>query len=201
MKKTLAEAAKNAAGRLQHWHYLDTLHNVLTQNPELPIHSTASHTNTLHWNSPVSPQLVSKSSYPALPSAIAAVAQQQQQQQQQRGPANAPALDISTALLKKAEMLTRVNRLSSEVAAKAHRHMDSPLGKCVAIKFFLAAIQKALDARKDEQWLQARLLVALLAVGGEPAWGRTATRANVESVGYVYQLLTIKVRFIAAFVL
>ena len=65
-----------------------------------------------------------------------------------------------------------------------------------AIKFFLAAINKAVDERKDEEWLQARLLVALLAVGGEPVWGRGGTKANVEAVGYVYQLLTIKVSFL-----
>jgi hypothetical protein len=248
VKKSLAEAAKNAAGRLNHWHALDTLHNVLTQNPDAPIHNKSTHTRTLPWHSPVSPQLLATKSQHAAPAAVAAVQHQQRQavaaaaaataaaaaaagaQQLSGGaaanvglpkglaagpgapavpsPASiaatapaAPAVDISTALMKKAEMLTRVNTISAELAHRAQERLDNPASQFSAIRFFLAVIQKAVDARKDEEWLQARLLVALLAVGGEPSWGRVASRANVEAVGYVYQLLTIKVLLLASTVL
>lgn len=239
-KKTLAEAAKNAKGRLGHWHSLDTLHNILTQNPDTPIHNSNTHTHTFQWNSPVSPQLISTSAHPAAPAAVAVVQQQQRQavaaataaaaaaaqapmlsaaaaaaglpQGIKAGPGaptvpspaaiaatapSGPPLDISGALMKKAEMLTRVNKISAELAHRAQQRLDAPASQFTAIKFFLAAIQKAVDNRKDEEWLQARLLVALLAVGGEPVWGRGTAKANVEAVGYVYQLLTIKVQLLS----
>ena len=214
IKKTLAEAAKNASGRLAHWHALDTLHNVLTHPPDDPIHDPNLHTHTFVWNSPISPQLMSKAQHAATaPLAVAAVAAAASVQATQPGLAAAaprqpavpypaavatrvpaaPPLDISGALMKKAEMLTRVNKTSAELAHRAQQHLDTPTSQFIAIKFFLAAIHKAVDERKDEEWLQARLFVALLAVGGEPVWGRGASKANVEAVGYVYQLLTIKV--------
>lgn len=78
-KKTLAEACWNAAGRLSHWHALDTLHNVLTQNPDTPIHNTNMHTHTFSWHSPVSPQLSHNPARHAAPPSAAVAAIQQQQ--------------------------------------------------------------------------------------------------------------------------
>jgi hypothetical protein len=195
MKKSLADACKNAAKRLAHWHALDTLHNVLTQNPDTPIHNNNTHAQTFPWSSPVSPQLASSPARGAA-AAVAASAAAAAAATALHSPAPAPAappLDVSASLMQKAEMLTRVNKISSELAHRAQQRLDAPTSKYTAINFFLSAIKQAMDKRKDEEWLQARLLVAMLAVGGEPAWGRGQPKANVESVGYVYQLLTIKV--------